>query len=272
MKKRNWLMTIAFAVLSLTIISTCVIGSTYAKFVSKVNGSGKAQAAGFLIVAGEAASTSAEENVLMAPGVKAGYKMTINYFSQVVTNIKTVEGADNGATGTGVFTADNWTKLVKFYNANIAAIKAATGAEGAAVATDLAYTSLIKVVNGDGDNKPIDEAFVAAVVTKNAALAVPGNAKQLKAMAANATDAIAVELTVTAEWKSDAQGGDLFDTFIGNCIAAFEQGTTLQYGEAAIIANEASATAIAKTAKGTLSEVGIAVNIVAEQAPTGAGA
>ena len=270
MKKRNWLMTIAFAVLSLTIISTCVIGSTYAKFVSKVNGSGKAQAAGFLIVAGETARTSAEENVLMAPGVTASYKMTINYFSQVLTNIKTVEGADNGATGTGVFAAANWTKLVTFYNEHIDEIKAATGAEGAAVATDLAYTSLIQVKNGTGET--IDKAFVSAVVTKNAALAVPGNATQLKAMAANATDAIAVELTVTAEWKSDAQGGDLFDTFIGNCIAAFEQGTTLQYGEAAIIADEASATAIAKTAKGTLSEVGIAVNIVAEQAPTGAGA
>ena len=266
MKKRNWLMTIAFAVLSLTIISTCVIGSTYAKFVSKVNGSGKAQAAGFLIVAGEAASTSAEENVLMAPGVTAGYKMTINYFSQVVTNIKTVEGADNGATGTGVFTAENWAKLVAFYTANIDAIKAATGADGAAVTADLAYTSLIKVVNGDG--KAIDEAFVAAVVAKNAALAVTGNAKQLKAMAADATDAIAVDLTVTAKWETDAQGGDLFDTFIGNCIAAFEQGTTLKYGEAEIIAEAASATAIAKTAKGTLSEVGIAVNIIAEQDTT----
>ena len=266
MKKRNWLMTIAFAVLSLTIISTCVIGSTYAKFVSKVNGSGKAQAAGFLIVAGEAASTSAEENVLMAPGVTAGYKMTINYFSQVVTNIKTVEGADNGATGTGVFTAENWAKLVAFYNANIAAIKAATGAEGAAVAGDLAYTSLIKVVNGTGET--IDKAFVSAVVEKNAALAVAGNATQLKAMAADATDAIAVELTVTAKWESDAQGGDLFDTFIGNCIAAFEQGTTLKYGDAEIIADAASATAIAKTAKGTLSEVGIAVNIIAEQDTT----
>lgn len=270
MKKRNWLMTIAFAVLSLTIISTCVIGSTYAKFVSKVNGSGKAQAAGFLIVAGKAASTSTEENVLMAPGVKAGYKMTINYFSQVVTNIKTVEGADNGATGTGVFAAANWTKLVTFYNAHIDEIKAATGAEGAAVDASLKYTSLIEVVNGDG--KAIDEAFVAAVVAKNSALAVSDNAKQLKAMAADATEAIAAELTVTAEWKTHAQGGDLFDNFIGNCIAAFEQGTTLKYGDAEIIADAASETAIAKTAKGTLSEVGIAVNIVAEQAPTGAGA
>ncbi len=266
MKKRNWLMTIAFAVLSLTIISTCVIGSTYAKFVSKVNGSGKAQAAGFLIVAGEAASTSAEENVLMAPGVTAGYKMTINYFSQVVTNIKTVEGADNGATGTGVFTAENWKKLVAFYNAHIDDIKAAIGADGAAVDANLEYTSLIQVKNGNGET--IDKAFVSAVVAKNAALAVDGNATQLKAMAADATEAIAVELTVTAKWESDAKGGDLFDTFIGNCIAAFEQGTTLKYGEAEIIADAASATAIEKTAKGTLSEVGIAVNIIAEQDTT----
>ena len=273
MKKRNWLLTIAFAVLSLTVISTCVIGSTYAKYTSKITGSGSAEAAGFLITAGQ--TTATEENVLMAPEVAAEYSLTINYFSQVVTKLEAAGGAST-TTGTGIFDPTTWQALVTWYNTNHEEIATATGATGAAVDGDLAVSDIIQVTIGSGSAtddiaKQLAAAIAAASSNKVSIDGSDSTGKTLTAMAADETTAISAAIKINVEWVSDATGDDLFDTFIGNCIAAFATNTALTYGElTAIGTNGSSDGAVQLPASATDSTVGIALNITATQVVAGA--
>ena len=90
-------------------------------------------------------------------------------------------------------------------------------------------------------------------------------------MAADETTAISAPITINVKWVSDAAGGDLFDTFIGNCIAAFATNSALSYGELiAIGTNSSSDGAVQLPASATDSTVGIALNITATQVVTGA--
>ena len=272
MKKRNWLLTIAFAVLSLTVISTCVIGSTYAKYTSKITGSGSAEAAGFLITAGQ--TTATEENVLMAPEVAAQYSLTINYFSQVVTKLEAAGGAST-TTGTGIFDSTNWAALVAFYNDHHAEIATATGATGAAVNGSLTVSDIIQVTIGAGSAdddiaKQLADAIVAASSGKVSIDGSDDEGKTLTAMAADETAAIPAAIKINVEWVSDATGGDLFDTFIGNCIAALATNTALSYGDLDVIGAADSGATLEILGTATDSTVGIALNITATQVVAGA--
>ena len=215
MKKRNWLMTIAFAVLSLTIISTCVIGSTYAKFTSQVSGGGKAQAAGFLVAGKEVEAGATVE--LVAPETTAKSEAKINYFSQVVTEI-TVTG-EGDMTGTGVFA--KWTELVAAYKETDA------GKADTAVTTTTALKDVFKV-SIDKDEAET-ETDLAIIFAKKVAAAsggkVTATGAQLSAMGKDETTAFEVTFNVTVTWTSLS---DTFDTFIGNNI--YENLTTAQFG------------------------------------------
>lgn len=232
MKKRNWLMTIAFAVLSLTIVSTMVIGSTYAKFTSQVAGKGTAQAAGFL-VAGTIADATATS--LMAPGEAYEVTVPMTYFSQVLTKISTPGGTN--ATGTGVFDSTVWSNVVSFYNTNWKKIGAAlgygtynsTGDEFAAngignygpVAANLAVTDVIKTsgagnasfvstfissIMTDGTNSTTDntELFIKTAGTVAAKADQNGatEANVIPAMLADANRVISVNLKLSIAWVS----------------------------------------------------------------------
>lgn len=212
MKKRNWLMTIAFAVLSLTIISTCVIGSTYAKFTSQVAGGGKAQAAGFLVAGASTEATVATE--MVAPTTTVSAEATINYFSQVDTKIEVtnLSEASTGVTGTGIFAV--WDAIVTAYNAQAAEGDRVTEAN---VTLNKVFTVTLE---GQTEGQTLAQAFAAAVAAASSgAVTVKTNTADnvvLSAMDKDATDAVQVKFNVQVKWNSIS---DKFDTFVGNMIA-----------------------------------------------------
>ena len=240
MKKRNWLMTIAFAVLSLTIVSTMVIGTTYAKFTSTISGNTTVRAAGFLIT-GSTASVS--DSILIAPGKTENVEIALKYFSQVDTVISSAANANNDG-NTGVFTSTNWDAIVAFYEAHAgtgagslyryfgidAKVAEATqehpydgipGGTAFGTGNEPEVADLI-AVDGDGmvaaflkkisDNNTTTGLGTGALAVKTGGL--------VKAMAADATNPLTVALTVPVAWTTHTVGGDVFDTLIGNCIAA----------------------------------------------------
>lgn len=261
MKKRNWLMTIAFAVLSLTIISTCVIGSTYAKFVSKVNGSGKAQAAGFLLTAtekqaGEGQGTAQVQ--IVAPNDVIDSAIVVNYFSQVDTDI-TATGETNTANNTGVFTDENWSAIVNYYNENFAALKKIfPGDGGEAAFTDAPAISDIFTVEGTGE---LAKTFVDAIVAEVPTLKIEGNATRIKAMAPEATASIEVEVNASVKWTTHAVGGDVFDSLLGAAI------TTLLQNKTSIELVAGKALTLTGTGAST---IGVTIGLVATQVVAGA--
>lgn len=286
MKKRNWLMTIAFAVLSLTIISTCVIGSTYAKFVSKVGGNGSVQAAGFMLTDGGALNF--KDTKVIGPSQGSGdSKATIKYFSQVATILTFAEDAED-AEGTNAFTTANWTALRSFYNDNFDAIAtyfgygtAAEGkVDGGTTANGTALTGaklgdtealsargLIKVSSGEGS---IQSQFKTAL--EAAGLTVTEDAKALKvsAMTADTKKVVSVEVTSNITWETltydTSKANNLFDTYVGYIIAALQDETNLA-GNVEVLAFGEKKLTLVKAADGK-STMQLSIGITAEQDTT----
>ena len=232
MKKKNWLLTIAFAVLSLTIISTCVIGSTYAKFTTNVEGGAKVQAAGFLVAGSQ---TNVNVSVgLVAPGVSQHKDATIEYFSQVVTDISVAQ-AGATITGTGVLDAvdpDGEGSEVSPWVAMLTAYKATTaGASDAAVTTSTTLADVFTITVGNGTALTLATDFAAAVATAVSTAGITDIAgetfvntgAQLPAMAADADTTVEVTIPVTVTWTSLSNS---FDTYLGNRIAELATDTT----------------------------------------------
>lgn len=306
MKKRNWLMTIAFAVLSLTIISTCVIGSTYAKFVSKVGGNGSVNAAGFYLTDGGTLNL-ASTTTFVGPGKGTAEKTdgAVKFFSQVETKI-TVGQTDSASAGTGVFAYDsahpensNWGKLVAYYNEHIDNIAKAFGYwdeetsgisgegdfTGSTVKADLLPTDLIKVAGANTSDimvKIVDAIFAkeaTATVKTNEAIGTTKQSTAETSLAANEILVSAFAGTAAAEinglnasinWTtlkgdgSNDTGADnnLFDTFVGYCIAKLEAGSAemcdeLKYGLPKLT--------LALTGAATNSTFSVSISIKAEQ-------
>lgn len=314
MKKRNWLMTIAFAVLSLTIISTCVIGSTYAKFVSKVGGNGSVNAAGFYLTDGgtlNLASTTA----FVGPGNGTAKKENgaVKFFSQEETKI-TVGQTDSASAGTGVFAYDssdrvnsNWGKLVAYYNEHIDNIAKAFGYwdaqdnqisgegdfTGGAVKADLLPTDLIKV--GGADTSDIMVKIVDAIFAKEATATVKtktaigsttkstpdgslaANEIIVSAFAGTAAAEI-TDLNASINWttlkgdgsSTDGADNNLFDTFVGYCIAKLEAGSADMCQELGFALPKLTLALTNNTA--TNSTFSVSISIKAEQVVAGAGA
>ncbi len=315
MKKRNWLMTIAFAVLSLTIISTCVIGSTYAKFVSKVGGNGSVNAAGFYLTDGGTLNL-ASTTTFVGPGNGTAAKNDgeVKFFSQVDTKI-TVGQTDSASAGTGVFAYDsshpensNWGKLVAYYNLNINNIAKAFGYwdagtkgisgegdfTGGAVKADLLPTDLIKV--GGADTSAIMLKIVNAIFATEADATVKTKteisagakkstvddslaANEILVSAFKGTAAAKItDLNASINWttlKGDGSsdtGADnnLFDTFVGYCIAKLEAASADMCNE---LGFELPTLTLALTeGAATNSTFSVSISIKAEQVVAGAGA
>ena len=221
MKKKNWLLTIAFAVLSLTIISTCVIGSTYAKFTTTVGGNSTAQAAGFLVTGATANSTA---DVLLAPGVEVTVPAGItSYFSQVATEI-TLDSEITSANNTGVFTDANWALLIAYFNDHVA-----SDADHH-VGSALTVAQVITMGGTAGTSAGLAAAIYNAGVTTEPASTVwtetYSSGTVLPAMKATETAALTLSaINVTLTWTTPKcltnteVDNDEFDTFVGNCIA-----------------------------------------------------
>lgn len=211
MKKRNWLMTIAFAVLSLTIISTCVIGSTYAKFVSKVSATGGAKAAGFSVTSTGSSGTvtlTADDDVV-APGETKDVEIAFTYYSQVETEFK---AADDANTVVGVGKLADFTAVKDGFAAWLTAKQANGEFEG--VLSTSAPASLSDMFTVTFEQASIAEACAAAVGAKDASLTVTG--AKVSAMAKDATAALTCSLTATVTWVSI---NDAWDTYIGELVA-----------------------------------------------------
>lgn len=283
MKKRNWLMTIAFAVLSLTIISTCVIGSTYAKFVSKVGGNGSVQAAGFMLTDGGALNFK-DTKVIGPDGGSGDTAATIKYYSQVATILTFAEDAAD-AEGTNAFTTANWTALRSFYNDNFDAIAAYFGygtaaegkVDGGTTANGTALTGaklgdtealsargLIKVSSGEGT---IQSQFKTAL--EAAGLTVTEEAKALKVTAMDANTAAVVSVTVTSNIKwttltyDTSKANNLFDTYVGYIVAQLQL-TENAAGNVDVLTLGEKKLTLAKTDDGK-STMQLSIGITAEQ-------
>lgn len=287
MKKRNWLMTIAFAVLSLTIISTCVIGSTYAKFVSKVGGNGSVQAAGFMLTDGGALNFK-DTKVIGPDGGSGDTAATIKYYSQVATILTFAEDAED-AEGTNAFTTANWTALRSFYNDNFDAIAAYFGygtataegkVDGGTTANGTALTGaklgdtealsargLIKVSSGEGT---IQSQFKTAL--EAAGLTVTEEAKALKVTAMDANTAAVVSVTVTSNIKwttltyDTSKANNLFDTYVGYIVAQLQL-TENAAGNVDVLTFGGKKLTLAKTTDGK-STMQLSIGITAEQDTT----
>lgn len=287
MKKRNWLMTIAFAVLSLTIISTCVIGSTYAKFVSKVGGNGSVQAAGFMLTDGGALNFK-DTKVIGPDGGSGDTAATIKYYSQVATILTFAEDAED-AKGTNAFTTANWTELRSFYNDNFDAIAAYFGygtataegkVDGGTTAKGTALTGaklgdtealsardLIKVSSGEGT---IQSQFKTAL--KDAGLTVTEEAKALKVTGMDANTSAVVSVTVTSNIKwttltyDTSKANNLFDTYVGYIVAQLQL-TENAAGNVDVLTFGEKKLTLAKTTDGK-STMQLSIGITAEQDTT----
>ena len=214
MKKRNWLMTIAFAILSLTIVSTMVVGTTYAKFTSTISNAGTVNAAGFLITGTTVGQAS---NVMIAPSQSEDVTITIAYFSQVDTEITSAATMDNSS-NTGAFSTANWSAIKTFFAAHYDALNTYYGITGAGAATGAATainpSDLILV-----DQSDLLDNFGSAAET--AGLTVDDTSGLIiSAMGYDATAPVELEVVVPVTWQTDTTGKDTFDTLIGNCIAA----------------------------------------------------
>ena len=223
MKKRNWLLTIAFAVLSLTVISTCVIGSTYAKFVSNVGASAGAKAAGFNVSGGEASTVTIDANtVTIGPGESATSAITFTYFSQVNTEFVAADGTGVTITGTGVF-ADF--EALKDGFAEWLTAKQDIDQFTDVQATDINSKTLETMFNvtftsDAAGETPIGgtnmaEAFAAAV---RAAGSLGGTGTKVDAMADTATTALTIDDSFYAKitWVSTHSDIDnAWDTYVG---------------------------------------------------------
>lgn len=291
MKKRNWLMTIAFAVLSLTIISTCVIGSTYAKFVSKVGGKGSVQAAGFMLTDGGALNFK-DTKVIGPDGGSGDTAATIKYYSQVATILTFAEDAAD-AQGTNAFTTANWTALRTFYNTNFDAIAAYFGygtAEAGKVdggVTDkgtaltgaklgdgeaLSARGLIKVSSGEGT---IQSQFHAALEAAGLTVTEDGKALKVTAMDANKSKVVSVTATSNIKWTTltydTSKANNLFDTYVGYIVAQLQLTANAEGNVEVLNLGGENKLTLAKTGDGK-STMQLSIGITAEQDTTGAGA
>lgn len=286
MKKRNWLMTIAFAVLSLTIISTCVIGSTYAKFVSKVGGNGSVQAAGFMLTDGGALNFK-DTKVIGPDGGSGDTAATIKYYSQVATILTFAEDAED-AEGTNAFTTANWTALRSFYNDNFDAIAtyfgygtAAEGkVDGGTTANGTALTGaklggtealsargLIKVSSGEGT---IQSQFKTALVGAGLTVTEDGKALKVTAMGADVADVVSVTVTSNIKWTTltydTSKANNLFDTYVGYIVAQLQL-TENAVGNVDVLTLGEKKLTLAKTDAGK-STMQLSIGITAEQDTT----
>jgi len=262
MKKKNWLLTLALGVLSLTIISTCVIGSTYAKYTSTITSSASIQAAGFLVTGGNA--TVSGGNVMLAPGLSDNAAIgNISYFSQVATTV-TVEAVVDDAQSTGVFTATNWAALVTYYNTHVAT----TGHE---VDSDLAVSDLITITNSAA-NSIADAIFTAGGSTAFGDGTHTAGTNTLPAMVAGANSAVTASgVSVTFAWTTSADvTNDEFDTFVGNVIYLLANNTTITsanegVGTATLTPVAGQNLVLTGVAANQTSSVGVGVSITVAQ-------
>lgn len=239
MKKRNWLMTIAFAVLSLTIISTCVIGSTYAKFTSKVSANAGVKAAGFMVGStGTDTATIEAATAVTAPGESKMASIGFNYYSQVTTEF-TVDGAGTGytLTGTGVFAEEKYEALLNGFNAWLTAKQAKgefTGVDAETVKTAKAtlddwftvtFTSDAagqKPIGGTGMNEAFAAAVRAAATAQSVTLKTNETGNKVGAMPDNATKALEIKDSFYAKitWATTNSADDnAWDTYVGEKVA-----------------------------------------------------
>lgn len=221
MKKKNWLLTIAFAVMSLAIVSTCVIGSTYARFTSNINAGGNAQAAGFKVVN---ETVTAATVTLLAPGQTASVNSGISYFSQVKTEVvvAAAQGQTDQVEGYGIF--EDWTALVDGFT-TWKTTKNVTGDAPANLA------AMFTVTVQDGGNGTLAEQIAGKI--RAALNSTEGTSHvtttetgiYVDAMGATATAAVSVPFTTVVTWVSTS---DAWDTYCGEKIAERLANTEIQ--------------------------------------------
>lgn len=237
MKKRNWLMTIAFAVLSLTIISTCVIGSTYAKFTSKVSANAGVKAAGFMVGStGTDTATIEAATAVTAPGESKMASIGFNYYSQVITEFTVDGGTGYTLTGTGVFA--EYETLLNGFDAWLTAKQAKGEFTGVAANTvKTAKSTLDKwftvtftsdaagetPIEGSGMNEAFAAAVRAAATAQSVTLKTTETGNKVGAMPDDATKALEIKDSFYAKitWVTTNSADDnAWDTYVGEKVAA----------------------------------------------------
>ncbi|MBQ7453126.1 MAG: hypothetical protein IJS68_02530 [Clostridia bacterium] len=208
--KRMWLFVLICLVS--TLLSFSVLGSTYAKYTSKVGGNAGKQAAGFLITATSAEPVALSASAIIAPGEDEYVTyIPIKYFSQVPTTLS----SNGSAHLVGLGALANFSTLLSEY----ATFKSTHNADGN---TPTALTDIFTIKFGTGNGQTITEAIasllVAGGLTRQYSVTNPSNTDPIiSAMPANATTPLTLNLRVTISWiEHNDPDWDTWDEFLGN--------------------------------------------------------
>ena len=209
-KKLNVIVYSAFAIVLAVIFSSSILGSTFAKFISRLETNSHIQAAGFYITAGTLSQeqTVANENIMIAPGETKTVYSTINYFSQVNTKVTvgndsiTLTGALSNLDVSDLSDYDSWLLNHQYYPI----ITAPTSLE------DMFTISVSSGIYSAPGSTVAEQ--VAEVIRQAGHL--DGAGAYIAAMPADATGAVQIMQEITVTWHEIS---DAWDTYIGELIA-----------------------------------------------------
>ena len=206
MKNKRKIFIVALAaIMFLAIVSTVVLGATYARFVTTISDSATSQVAGFYISGGvtnQEEILESEQVALLAPGETVEVELQISYFAQVNTQITMT--SNSPISGTGAF-------------ANFDALVSEFVEEYPTYDTDLLPASLGEMFSVKISNSADLASAIANSIRTSGGLG--GYADYVEAMPASATSSIVVTIPVIIKWESTNGASDLWDTFVGNKIA-----------------------------------------------------
>lgn len=197
--KQLWFFTIFCFVI--TLISFSCLGTTFAKYTSKIQTSNTTQAAGFLVTAGGSSQTEITSTQIVAPGQTISFSVPITYFSQVDTEFITLEEAT--ITGTGFL--QDFSALLSEYET----YKALHNPQGEAP-TSVSEMFSVSFSNNTNIAELIVNELVALGLTRLSSTSVA-------AMESTATTALTINLPLTITWvEHNDPNWDTWDSFVGS--------------------------------------------------------
>ena len=197
---------------SATIISFCLIGQTYAKFVSKINSNNNVKAAGFYITNGGYKTGESELTTIIAPGQTASANLELTYFSQVPTEFLNV--SSKYVMGTGVLA--DFDALLREYE-NYKALHNPNGKAPASLSECFVLTM---------EETSIAKAIAKELYTNYGLEKLADHA--VGPMSDDATIPFTLQIPIAISWvEHNDPDWDTWDTFLGSQFAMSDIETTI---------------------------------------------
>ena len=197
---------------SATLISFCLIGQTYAKFVSKINSNNNVKAAGFYITNGGYKTGESELTTIIAPGQTASANLELTYFSQVPTEFLNV--SSKYVVGTGVLA--DFDALLSEYE-NYKALHNPNGKAPASLSECFVLTM---------EETSIAKAIAKELYTNYGLEKLADHA--VGPMSDDATIPFTLQIPIAISWvEHNDPDWDTWDTFLGSQFAMSDIETTI---------------------------------------------